>query len=257
MSLSAPYIRLLLVPITGIILLLPGCKKPTYSPKSLSTIAANFEKNKHENGISISATYLNKSQVNGLFDRRGSRLLNKRKPIYPLHISIRNNSTDPILLDPANIGLALTDPHIVAQRLYSHTARRIVTPLILGAIGTAATFVGGLYLIILGAIPAVGLPALVKAGYTTVGLSGLFSLGCPFISYHQGHNAIETNKMIDNDLMQKTLKEPVIIGPHSRYDGLLFVSRKSYVCNFSITVIDQATQKSLVFDMTVSQGDRL
>ena len=136
------FLRVLLVPITGIILLLPGCKTPSYSLKPLQTAPSINTHTQTKDNVTVSVKQLTPDETKNLFDGRASRLLNKRKSIYPIYISIRNDSDHAILLNPAQISLKLATPDMIAQRLYSHTARRIIAPLIIGMLGLGATFLG-------------------------------------------------------------------------------------------------------------------
>ena len=144
-----------------------------------------------KDNINVYCKLLTKKEGHRLFDGRGSRLLRKRKPIYPLYLSIENNSQRALILDPKAIGLKLINPELVAQRLYSHTSRRIVLPLILGSIGAVTTLYVAACISIIGAIGSI--PAFIKAGYAGLGISGALAVGTPGI------------KVIGKDLMQSRL----------------------------------------------------
>ena len=136
---------------------------------------------------------------------------------------------------------------MVASRLYSHTTRRIVTPLLIGIVGTTASFFAAAYITIIGAIAV--MPAVIKAGYATLGISGLFAAGSPVLSYYQGHYAINVNSAIDRDLDDKMLVEPVEIKPGQSLNKLIFIPSKSRNQSFSIDLVDQNTKLRLSFDI--------
>ena len=80
----------------------------------------------------------------------------------------------------------MANPRNAARRMYGHTSRRIIAPLLLGSLGATICFFGAAYLVILGTIQQVAMPALVKTGYSLLGISGLFAIGAPTISYYHG-----------------------------------------------------------------------
>lgn len=237
-----------------LIILLPACKRPIYNPKNLSQIPVCLQHINAQNGITLQVKKLTKPEAQALFDGRGSRLLSKRKPIYPFYLSIENNSQNTVLLDPKNISQPLANFQVVAARLYSHTSRRILAPLLIGVVGTTASFFAAAYITILGAIAV--MPAVVKAGYATLGLSGIFAIGSPTLSYYQGHHALAVNTAIDADLRQKMLSEPIQIKPGQSLKKLIFIPRRSYNPSFSIDLVDQAASQRLSFDIDLVEGER-
>ena len=246
--------RALLLPISGTVLLMPGCKRPPYNPKSLQEIRLNNTSLQTQDNVSVHCKLLTKQETHALFDGRGSRLLRKRKPIYPLYLYIENNSAKTLTLDPHNVGLKLIHPELVAQRLYAHTSRRIVVPLILGTVGAGITFLAAAYISIIGAIGS--LPILIKSGYAGLGLSGLLAAGTPYICYQQGNQAIATNTLIYHDVMIKSLHKPMIIEPGASATTLLFVPHRGYHSYFILRLIDVTSSESLPYDITIEEGEQ-
>lgn len=247
------HLHYLHIGLAGILLLMvPACKQEYYTSHSLKQLVNSAVI--PEKKVEVTVRPLTNTETKSLFDGRGNRLLRKHKQIYPVLLSIQNNSDHTYVIDRRNIGLTLASPGQVTARLYSHTARRIIGSIIIGTIGTAATLFGGFYLIILGAIPAAGMPALIKAGYVTLGLSGLIAVGTPTIGYQQGASAYQYNCHLEQDVMDHTLIDPVIIEPHHQFSCLLFVPRRSYCSSFSVTLVDQNGANPLSFDCTLSKG---
>ena len=172
-----------LLPAICLLAVLPGCKQPSYAPKSLYETQPNKSLTSNKNGINLSVKQITKKEADQFFDGRGGRLVRKRKAICPIYIQIENNGKGAVILDPAHITLKILNPGVAASRLYSHTARRILTPLVLGTLVATVAFLGAAYLTILGAIGAI--PAAVKAGYASLGLAGFLAIGSPALSYHQ------------------------------------------------------------------------
>ncbi len=245
---------ILVLVITGIVLLLPGCKQPAYHPKSLQEIRLNNASLQTQNNVTVHCKLLNKQETHILFDGRGSRLLNKRKPIYALYLYIENKSQKNLILDPGCIGLKLINPKMVAQRLYSHTSRRIIVPLILGTLCTGTVFLAAAYISILGAIGSI--PALVKGGYAGLGIAGMVAAGTPYICYNQGNQALTTNTSIQRDILQKSLHKPTIIESGTSLNTLLFVPHKCYNSSFKIRLIDASSEQSLPYTIAIEEGER-
>lgn len=235
-----------------LLLVLPACKQHRYTPHSLTSLI-NTQKNP-EKMVDVTVRPLTIMETKSLFNGRGNRLLRKHKQIYPLLLTIKNDSEHAYLINRHNIGLGLATPAQVAARLYSHTARRVIGSLIIGTVGTVATLFGGFYLIILGAIPAAGMPALIKAGYVTLGLSGLIAVGTPTAGYYQGSTTYNYNCCVEQDVKNHTLIDPVIIEPQHQFSCLLFVPRRSYRTTFSITLVDQEGANQLSFDCKLPKG---
>lgn len=237
-----------------LLLVLPACKQDRYTPHSLAPLINT--KKTTEKMVDVTVRHLTKDETKTLFNGRGNRLIRKHKQIYPLLLCIKNNADRPYVIDRHNIKLELSSPAKVAARLYSHTARRVIGSLIIGTIGTAATLFGGFYLIILGAIPAAGMPALIKAGYVTLGLSGLIAVGTPTVGYQQGSSAYAYNCCLEQDVKDHTLIDPVVIKPNHQFSCLLFVARRSYRTSFSITLVDQQDANPLSFDCELPKGEQ-
>lgn len=236
-----------------LLLIAPACKKDHYTPHYFHQLNKDTPTNPGKK-VELTVRPLTRTETKSLFDGHGNRLLRKNKPIYPLFLSIRNNTNHKYVIDRAHIGLTLASPQQVASRLYSHTARRVIGTIILGTVGTVATLFGGFYLIILGAIPAAGMPALIKAGYVTLGLSGLIAVSAPTVSYQQGASTYSYNCQIEQDVMAHTLVDPVVIESEHEFSCLLFVSRRSYRTSFSITLVDQHGGNPLSFDIELPKG---
>ena len=236
-----------------LLLFTPSCKKYHYAPHPFDPLNKETPVNPGKK-VEVTVRPLTRIETKSLFDGHGARLLRKSKPIYPLYLSIRNNTDRKYTIDRAHIGLTLANPQQVAGRLYSHTARRVIGTILIGTVGAVATLFGGFYLIILGAIPAAGMPALIKAGYITLGLSGLIAVSAPTVSYQQGASTYSYNCQLKQDVMAHTLVDPVVIDGEHEFSCLLFVPRRSYRTAFSITLVDQQGGNPLSFDIELPKG---
>lgn len=233
------------------ILLLPGCKRPSYTPRSLHTICPTQQASQIQNNVTLSVCPLSKKEAKQLFDARGDRLISKRKPIHPILITIKNESTQVYTFDPKTIDHKLSNPHKVARRMYGHTGRRIIAPLILGSIGATMCFFGAAYLVILGAIKQGSI--LVTAGYSMLGISGIVAVSAPVVSYQHGSHSYVVNNKIDRDIRSKTVAKPIEIGPAQTTSFLLFVEQRHCPSEWHFTLTD--TQgNALHYHICVQKG---
>jgi hypothetical protein len=139
------------------------------------------------------------------------------------------------------------DPQIVANRLHSHTHRRVIGTLLLGATGATLSFFGAAYLTIIGAITAT--PTMIKVGYALLATSGVFVIGSPIISYQQGQYWSKYNEQITQDVLEKSLLGPLIINPGQTRTFFLFIHHSCRNIPFSIPFIDRETSKAISFDI--------
>ncbi len=235
------------------VIMVPGCaKKSQYKPQSLSHLIPPAQKD--ASSLTVRTKVLTKAEAHTLFDGRAGRLLRKRKPIFPLLLTIENSSAQTYCLDPKQIPIKLVDPRIVANRLHSHTNRRVIGTLLLGAAGATASLFGAAYLTIIGAIT--GMPAVIKAGYATLGICGFFVIGSPIISYQQGSYWSSFNEQLTQDLLNKSLIKPLLIHPRQSYSLLLFIHSSCRNSRFPLVFIDRETSKTISFDIDLSQRGR-
>lgn len=250
-------LQYMLLPLLGSLLVLPGCKRPQFTPKSLEECRPATVTGQTQEQVTIQIHPLTKQDLQALFGDRGTRILNKRRPIYPIYLSIENKSDRSYIFNPKKMSIQPMNPQLIAQKMHSHTGRRIIAPLLLGALGVSITFVGAAALTIFGAIPQVAMPGLIKAGYAALGACGLIAVSAPVISYKQGCHTSEVNSIIDADIADKTASlEPILVKPGQSRTVLLFIHYKSYKPSCSLELIDAESQKPLVFDMALQGAQR-
>lgn len=235
------------------LLVLPGCKRPHYTPKTFEVITPLLSGQQTKDNITVKVAPLSKQESHTLFDQRGMRLHSKRKPLRPVMVTIDNKSEKSYSFDPKSMEIKLGNPRHAARRLYGHTSRRIIAPLLLGSLGATVCFFGAAYLVILGTIQQVAMPALVKTGYSLLGLSGLIAVTAPATSYYHGSHSYEVNKKIDHDIAQKTVHELITIAPNSSSSFLLFCKDRCIPNTWKIILNNQETQQPLLFEVHLSK----
>lgn len=238
------------VTLVALLICLPGCQKTSYMPYCLQHVD-NVQNAQTQNGVRLQVKKLSRAQAQEVFNGKAGCLLRKRKPIYPLLLTLENNSQYAITLDPKNIPIKLVRPEVAAARLHFHTHRRVITSLLLGLSTATVTFFAAAYVTIIGTISAV--PSLVKTGYAALGLSALFAIGTPFIAYNQGVNAQSVNDAIDQEILSKSLGAPVIIYPNQSIKLLLFAHYSLPKQPFCIKLINE-NQTAFLFSIDLKEG---
>lgn len=236
------------------LLVLPGCKRSLYHPQSFSTLSCSYSGQKTVNNVTVSVAPFSKKDSGQLFDQRGGRLHSKRKPLRPILMTIENQSDNTYIFNPKSLGIKLGNPRHAARRMYGHTSRRIIAPLLLGSLGATICFFGAAYLVILGTIHQVAMPALVKAGYSLLGISGIVAVSSPTISYYQGSHSYVANQKIDRDMNEKAIYQAIKIMPNSSESFLIFCQNRTTPTHWKIILNEQDANQNLIFDVEVQKG---
>ncbi len=247
----------LLIPLFVLLLMVPGCKRPQYTPHSFDGLRPQKTITMCQVNVTLSIALLSKQETTRLFDNRGNRLYAKRHQICPLLIAIKNESNCAYRFDPKSLQCKLCRLQKIARRLHSHTTRRILGPLVLGSLGATICFFGAAYLVILGTIQHVAMPALVKAGYAMLGVSGIIALGTPVICYQQGAYSYRINQSIDQDVRSKMVSTSLDIDPGAHISFLIFTEKRSCPTEWNIILTDTATCQPLVFNFCLSKEGAL
>ncbi|GMU18837.1 MAG: hypothetical protein AMXMBFR12_00290 [Candidatus Babeliales bacterium] len=229
------------------LLMLPSCKRPSYMCRNFESLTPAFSGQQTKENVTVKIAPLSKQESQAFFDHRGHRLHSKRKPLRPVMVSIQNESDKTYTFDLKSMEIKLANPRSAARRMYGHTSRRIIAPLLLGSLGASICFFGAAYLVILGTIQQVAMPALVKAGYSLLGISGLIAVTAPATSYYQGSLSYAVNKQIDQDISQKTIHGPLSIAPRNNASFLIFCKNRSVPLKWNVILNEQETQQPLLF----------
>lgn len=128
----------------------------------------------------------------------------------PVQIYIQNNSDNSYLFSPNRVSLSCARAEEVAEKVHTSTVGRAA------GYGAAAFFTCGLF-----AIPAIV----------------------------DGVKSSNANEALDNDFACKIAKEKILF-PHSHLNMLIFAPTENYQNSFSVTLIDQKTQKPIILNTT-------
>ena len=135
-----------------------------------------------------------------------------KKGYQPVQLYIQNNSDKSYLFSLNRVSLSCARPEEVAEKVHTSTVGRAA------GYGAAAWFTCGLL-----AIPAVV----------------------------DGVKSSQANEALDNDFSAKTARDQTIL-PHSHLNKLIFVPVNEYQQMFSITLIEQESNKPKTFNIVAN-----
>jgi hypothetical protein len=136
-----------------------------------------------------------------------------REGYQPVQLFIQNNSNKSYLFSLNRISLPYAIPEQVASTVHTSTMGRIL-------------------------------------GYGIPGVIIAWPLIIPAVV--DGIKSSEANAALDIDFYAKSAKQSEIVGPHSYLNKLIFVDRSSYQSQFSLTLIDQDSNKEEIFTIAAS-----
>lgn len=213
---------------------LSGCvKTPLYKKRPLNTLTVRADSTTIKNDISVQVKKMTKKEALSFFGPRGRWLFKQRKPFYPLHISVYNNSLSTICFDPDDIHLKCLTYQEVSHRLHTKTTARTLVNLTLGCIGVGmiATVPLVYTLCTATACPTCAVMSVASTSGVIAGIGSLVTLGNTTL-YARTLSSI--NKKISDDLYNKMITGHTYIAPGEQFNTLIFVERKHLKKNFTI-----------------------
>ncbi len=237
---------LLLVFILGTISLFSGCKHRALQSLHLRSLTSYLDYQKTQQGITLRVKRLCAQDCTSLLGEHAHRLFKKhrrRQPIYPIQISITNNTHTLAALDPKNIDLTLTDYHSVANRLHRNSFVQAFGGLVAGILVTGllaassifALSASGMLLVIIGSMKALA-PIAICGGAALLITPFFLVIGTPVVSTIKGVQTTQQNRLLKKEIKNHALKHALIIEPRETIDTLIFVEKRNYQEQFSITL---------------------
>lgn len=227
--------------------LLPGCTKEKKIPiPRLRLLSSYIDYQETRRGITLCAKKLSVDDCKSLFGKRSKFLFKKsrrKQPIYPIQLSIHNQTESPISLKPKNISLSLTPCKEVMGRVRQNTTLQVVggiacTVLAASLLVAGAVFAltsGGIFTALFGSMGASVAAPLIVVGLSAVIVTPFFLvIGTPVVSTLKGVHSAQKNALVKKELDAKTLSTELIIDPDQTIDTVIFVSRPQYQKNFTV-----------------------
>ncbi|EKD48907.1 MAG: hypothetical protein ACD_64C00072G0002 [uncultured bacterium] len=225
---------------------LPSCKSPEKQHLMMRPLAALIDYFNSAQGITLRVKKLDKHDSGLLLGERSARLFKrfrKRQPIWPIQISLTNDSNKLISLKASDIDLKQVDYKQVASRLNNNSFTQIfgsiASSLLLGGLLAVGSFIAlsasGILLLTTGSL-SITAPFAVIGSSALAAIPALLVVGTPVISTVRGIQTAKHNTMVRREIKNYSLKEQLIVEPYKTVDIVIFVSKSDYKSHFTIDV---------------------
>ncbi len=213
-------------------------------------------------GVTLRVKKLDTHDCESLFGKRSQRLFKKfrkRQPVWPIQLSITNDTNKLISLKPSDITLPQVNYKQVASRLQKNSFTQvfgtIASSLLIGgflAIGSfLALSASGIMLLATGSFS-------ITAPFAGIGISALAAiptfliLGTPILSTVRGMQTAQNNQMITRDIKNYSLKNQLVVEARTTVDIVIFVSKFQYKPQFTVNVSNPENAKEkITFHVTI------
>jgi hypothetical protein len=229
-----------------LVAVLPGCKRKPGAHAYLRPLSTYIDYHKTKQGITLRAKKLSAEDCKSLLGTRAALLFKKRrrkKPIFPIQISITNQTRSLVALQPKDIDLELTPYNDVAHRLQRSSFAQAFGKLF-GGIAIAGTLIAGsiialstsgVLLVVIGSIKAFAPAALI--GSSALLITPFFLVvATPAVSTATVVRTSRQNTAIKQELKANSLRHTVLVEPGETLDTLIFVTKQQYKQEFDITM---------------------
>jgi hypothetical protein len=231
---------------------------------SLLSLADYLDTQSTKEQCTVRARQLSQEDACRIFGPRANRLFNRahqRRPIYPLQLSITNDSATPVRFDPDTLPFALMDYSRVLRRLTPlsgiQIAGTVLTTLLLSSVLGLATacIVGATYaLVILGGSTAIVAPLTIGGAAAAVTTPLFLIIGTPVRCVHTNKEIKQDEEELTALLEDCTLAQTLIIPPHTTRDCIIFVAAKDYTPHFTLILMNHENPtECLSFDIHVKR----
>ena len=240
--------RYWIVFIPFILTLVPGCKKKSSLNPYLRPLTSYIDYQSTKQGITLRAKFLSARDCIPFLGNNAHRLFkrHRRRPaIFPIQLSITNNTNKLAALEPKDIDLRLTDYHNVAERLHRNSFIQAFGGIAAGLLITATLAFGsifalsasGMLLVIIGSIKALA-PIAIFGGSALLITPVFLVIGTPVVSTIKGVKTARHNRRIKNDIKEHSLKHALVVEPGETIDTLIFVQKNHYKDQFFVTFVN-------------------
>jgi hypothetical protein len=225
---------------------LPGCfHVPRYKPKNLHELSGRFDATSHHNAITVRVKRMTRRDTKLLFGRRGLWLMhNRRSAFVPLHLWIYNHGACSVMTGPECISMPTVPCKEVCSRMYSQSGMWAFGTLLFGYPVSAVLCFGGLFMIPIGA--GIGSSTIINLGWVTMAAGVGLAIATPFWAIGNGVKSYESNTELSYDLEKKMCTPHTIIQPYECKETLVFVRRRFYKPEFTMTFSELDKPKSII-----------
>lgn len=234
--------KLILATSISMLLLLPACG-PRYQQAPLSSdsfTTTAYGQTKRQ--ITVNAQHMSRTQIHNTFGARGRKL--GYYSLCPIQLSIKNESPNTLIFDPANTTIEYACNKQVAYCLQNHTVRNTACLIGLGLAATSIICLHTLPFALWFYVTGIGTTSLYVGLSTATGMLIL----TPTVAVYYAKNSRTQNKQIAHDITQIAATQTQMIEPGHELNVILFTKKENCKKDFTITLINEATQESINFD---------
>lgn len=225
---------------------LPNCKNPHKAQLMMRPLAALIDYFDSSQGVTVRVKKLDRHDSGLLLGERSARLFKrfrKRQPIWPIQISLTNDTNKLIALKPSDISLKQVDYKRVASRLNNNSFTQIfgtiASSLLVGGFLAMGSFLAlstsGIVLLATGSFSFTA-PFAILGSSALAAIPALLVVGTPVLSTVRGVQTAKHNKVVRQEIKKYSLKGQVVVEPRKTIDMVIFVSKPDYKPEFSINV---------------------
>lgn len=235
------FTRFTVATIVASLFLLPACG-PQYQKPQLQSFD-NAHAYQTKNDISVAAHHMTRTDIQHTFGTRGRKL--GYYGLCPIQLSIKNESTDALIFDPAQCTIEYANHADVAACLQNRTVFTTASLLGIGLLATGAIYICTLPFVIWYHLTGIGTLMYVGFGAAT----GMLIL-TPTIAVYYAKQAHAQNKVIAQDTKDLAVTHTRIIPAGQELDVILFARKENCKKDFDISLINEATQEKTIFNIT-------
>lgn len=236
------FARITSATIVACILLLPACI-PQYQKAQLQTFN-NATAYQTKNDITINAQHMSRAQIHHTFGTRGRKL--GYYGLCPIQLSIKNNSNNALIFDPTKTTLEYANHADVAYCLQNHTVRNTAGLVGLGLLATGVICIYTLPFALWYYVTGIT-TTLMYVGFGAA--TGMLIL-TPTVAVYYAKQARSANRAIERDIKDVAATYTRTIPAGQELDVILFTKKENCKKDFAITVINEATQEPIIFNIT-------
>ncbi len=252
-----------MIPILILMLaVLPGCKDPSKGRLGMRPLTSLVDYEASQEGVTLRVKKLDAHDCETILGKPSQRLFKKfrkRQPIWPLQISLTNNTNKLVAMKPSDISLEQLSYKSVSSRLHKNSFTQvfgtIASSLLIGgllALGSVLTLsASGILLLTTGSF-SITAPIAIIGSSALAAIPTLLIIGTPILSTVRGVQTAQNNRVMKQDIKSYALKEQVVVPPYQTADMLIFVSKQNYEPLFSVKVTNpENAEEKITFNVAI------
>jgi len=247
------------------VLMLPSCKQPDKIQVYMRPLTALIDYYDTSQGVTLRVKKLDAHDCELLLGPQSKRLFKrfrKRQPIWPIQLSLTNETDKLIALKSSDISLMQVNYKQVASRLHKNSLTQILgtfaSSLLIGGFLAVGSFLAlsasGIVLLTTGSF-SITAPFAVIGSTALAAVPAFLIIGTPVLSTVRGVQASHANQSISQDVKQYSIKDQLVVSPHSTQDVVIFVSKPDYRPTFTAKVSHpENAREKITFHVSIPES---